>query len=310
MRRGLKSSLVRLAPLIARRRAASHLGAALINPALSRILKSTFPRLYGANWINQLAPLTENAIRDIIETAVNFFRAGVNPKNWPQIKSAVAAQLPEYPSILISKVLSFISGIGPEIPGDYAYLTTGSYSLSDQIKQSLGLIKSATQSAAYEAQDKVKRGGAAVVQSAISAQNSLPWYMRPRTLLILGGLGVGMFYIAQAQGILGAIIPRRSYRSNPVKRTAKERLKAEKLYKEFHARKPRARRSIPAIDTGELVRLGTALELGYESDKWTGKKEDYLHEFGKGVNLYATADGKTLILNGGSMCVKDTGINN
>lgn len=310
MRRGLKSSLVRLAPLIARRRAASHLGASLINPALSRILNQTFPRLYGSNWIQQLAPLTENSIRDIIETAVNFYRAGVSPKNWAQIKNAVAAKLPEYPSLSISRVLSFVSGIGPEIPGDYSYLTKGSYSLSDQIKQSLGLVKAATKSAAYEAQDKLKRGGAAVVSSAIDAQNMLPWYMQPRTLLILGGLGIGMFYIAQAQGILGAVIPRRSYRQNPVKKTAKERAAAEKLYSEFHARKPRKRRSIPKIDTKELVRLGTALELGYESDKWTGKKESYLHEFGENVNLYATADGKTLILNGGSMCVKDTGINN
>ena len=86
--------------------------------------------------------------------------------------------------------------------------------------------------------------------------------------------------------------------------------RTEKLYKAFHQLPVKRRKSITLPDTAGLVELGEALEIGYRSAKYDGKKKNYLHKFGKGVKLYSTADAKGLLVCGGKMEVQDVGIVN
>lgn len=109
--------------------------------------------------------------------------------------------------------------------------------------------------------------------------------------------------VAVGNQLIKASIPI-SYKANPVGDNSR------KKYKEFHARNPKRMTSIDMPDCSELVLLGNGLEIGYSSSKWTGKKENYLHKFGKGVKLYCTPDGKTLVIQGGRLDVKNVGIVN
>lgn len=77
----------------------------------------------------------------------------------------------------------------------------------------------------------------------------------------------------------------------------------------FHDKAPKKRYSIPKIDTKELVFLGRGLDIGYKSDKWTGQNQNYLHNFGKRIKLFATSDGKSLILKGPGLFINKNGIN-
>ncbi len=62
---------------------------------------------------------------------------------------------------------------------------------------------------------------------------------------------------------------------------------AAKMFERFMSRDPKAtyEAEIPAC---KLVKLGKAIHIVYRSDKWKHNKktEDYIHEFGKGVELY------------------------
>lgn len=62
---------------------------------------------------------------------------------------------------------------------------------------------------------------------------------------------------------------------------------AAKMFERFMSRDPNAtyEAEIPAC---KLVKLGKADHIVYRSDKWKHKKEteDYIHDFGKGVNIY------------------------
>jgi len=88
------------------------------------------------------------------------------------------------------------------------------------------------------------------------------------------------------------------------------REKAKEAYKVFTDFEPKKTKAIPYIDCEELAELGDALQIGYRSKKWTGRKENYLHDFSKGVKLMCTPDRKTLIITGGNMSVEDVGIVN
>jgi hypothetical protein len=129
--------------------------------------------------------------------------------------------------------------------------------------------------------------------------------LNPKLLLPLGLAGLAWFYIAP-------LMPRRPrYKKNPIsKREAQKKLQkdAEEKYLEFHAKPPRRRKKIMLPDLGEMVELGSALEIGYRSKKWTGKAENYLHKFGKKVSLLASADGKALVITGGDLNVESRGI--
>lgn len=165
----------------------------------------------------------------------------------------------------------------------------------------------------------VARSAKEVIQAADA---SLPWYMQPKTLLVVAAVG-GIAYLALTTGLarkaagaaLGAAnrkINGQSYNANPVKRSRKIKAMeaADRVYEIFHDKKPSAAYLLPPIDFDSCAELGSALEIGYESDKWDGKKKPYLHQFGPGVKLYATADKKALIIHGGNMSVESQGIIN
>ena len=142
--------------------------------------------------------------------------------------------------------------------------------------------------------------------AADTALNLGPWYMKPKIILPLLLVGLGFFYWDKVKGLLPKN-PAIKYLQNPIPKRAAQ---AAKLYETFTEHTATRRRPIPAIDTSELAELGTALELGYKSDKWTGKRQNYLHEFSKGVRMYATADGRALVLTGGKMKLTARGIEN
>jgi len=159
----------------------------------------------------------------------------------------------------------------------------------------------------------VARSASQVIQAAESA---LPWYFKPQTVLVVAGLGAVVYILVTtgaARKIAGRMISKdRQYQQNPVKQSkaAKAAAAADRMYEIFHDRKPSKAKRIKRIEADSLAELGNALEIGYSSDKWTGKSQDYLHEFGKGVKLYATPDRKALIITGGKMSVESVGIVN
>jgi len=165
----------------------------------------------------------------------------------------------------------------------------------------------------------VARSAKEVIQAADA---SLPWYMQPKTLLIVAAVG-GVAYLAlttglarkaagAAVGMANRKINGQEYNKNPITKSRKEKAieAANRAYEIFHDKKPAAAYLLPPIDFENVAELGSALEIGYESDKWGGKKKPYLHKFGRGVKLYATADRKALIIHGGKMTVESEGITN
>ena len=85
---------------------------------------------------------------------------------------------------------------------------------------------------------------------------------------------------------------------------------AAKMYETFTDLPAKRLTKIPKIDCSSLAKLGDGLEIMYRSKKWTGKNENYLHKFGRGVKMYSTPDGKTLVLAGGKMKLTSRGIEN
>lgn len=61
------------------------------------------------------------------------------------------------------------------------------------------------------------------------------------------------------------------------------------------------------ISTGKLVELGEADHIVYKSDKWTGKKTEYIHEFTKRPTVWANAN-KSVIAIVGAIRVRKEGI--
>jgi hypothetical protein len=285
--------------------------------ALTNLLSTSFPKIYGANWMLQLKPLTYQQIRKIVKGAMYYYGLGYSTKE-PQkffrnLQAGFAKSDPSIQKEAITKVLFFISGIDPsKYPGDIALLKTGKYDSQAQSTQNEIASTQAKEDLAYEIQDKIDRGVKAIADKAIDAgsfvQSALPWYLRPTTLLPVALLGAVAYFYIQKKGL--STIARTIYKSNPISPREVLRQKANESYKVFHDRKPKKTISIPHIETSELVELGKGLELGYKSKKWTGKSANYLHKFGPGVRLMMTPDRKTLILQGGQMRVEDVGIIN
>ena len=141
--------------------------------------------------------------------------------------------------------------------------------------------------------------------AAEKALNIGPWYMKPKLIIPLLLVGVGFYYWDKIK----VLLPKKKaiqYAQNPVSKAEQ----AAELFEKFTEFPATKRKKIPAIDCSELADLGQALELGYKSNKWTGKQQAYLHEFGKSVRMYATPDGKTLVLTGGKMKITPRGIEN
>ena len=270
-----------------------------------------------APWYKQglNAGLSEDDAKNIVKGFIYYYGLGYAVTDWKTVGNAVAQAMPQYNAIGVGQLANAISLLDSgRYPADYAFLTSGAApSLSKKIDQAEAAVSSGASYVAQEAADKVQRGGGAIVQAASDAgsaiSDALPWYLKPAVIVpAVIGL-VALVYISQAKGLLGSLgLGKKEYKTNPVRPWKRET--ARRLYKTWTGRNPKKTFSVPEIDTSELVKLGGALELAYRSDKWTGKKEDYQHDFGKGVNVYATADGKALVIFGGAMEVQDVGIVN
>jgi len=289
--------------------------------ALNTIFDSTFPKVFGPNWPLQLLPLTRAQVREIVKAAMYYYGLGYALTDWKRdaaaggFRNSIQKSLPKYKPLEITKVLSFISRINKEeFPGDYALLSRG-HAVKDASKQQQEQQAAERRAEiAYEIQDKIKRGTGAIASTAVEVGSlvnaALPWYFRPTTLLAVAAVG-GLGYLLLQKKAAGVVRKAISYRQNPVELDPGEKQQAaRRKYKEFHGRNPKKTISLPGIDTEHLTHLGYVKELGYSSDKWTGKKENYLHDFGRGVRLMCTPDGKTLVITGGKMRVEDVGIVN
>lgn len=287
--------------------------------ALNTLLNDSFDRVFQKNWPLLLAPLTRDQIKTIIRAAMYYYGLGYSVQDWKRDEKAggfrqrLQKSLPQFKPADITKVLAFLSRINQnEFPGDYALLTRGHASAEATEQQQQQQSAQRRQEIAYEIQDKIKRGTGAIASTAVESASlvnaALPWYMRPTTLLMVAAVGAVGYFALQKKG---ASIVRKaiSYKRNPVESDELED-GARRIYKRFNGFNPKKVIELDHINTEHVAHLGDVLELGYRSNKWTGKKANYLHEFGKGVKLYATADGKALIITGGKMRVEDVGIVN
>lgn len=269
--------------------------------------------IFGANVLANIG-LSEKDALTAIGKAAYYYRTGAFTRSRaaaPSLRDAIARDMKittQAGKSSILKLLFFMEDIGPDRPVLNTYLSTKPVTTStrmEAVKAGAGKIAS---NIAEGARDTVKESFQVVTKAAGEglkvADENLPWYMKPRTLLIGGAVAALVVY---GLPLLKAL-PRPSYRSNPIPKAETKRAKAAAKYKEFHKREPRRRIALPAIDTSELVQLGKPLEIGYRSDKWTGKAENYLHQFGKGTRLLSTPDGKALVIVGGKLAVEERGI--
>jgi len=283
--------------------------------ALNAILNDSLPRIYtgssgyGVEWIKQVAPLTKDQVKRIIRAAMYYFSLGYpnSREGYLQFKRPLQKSLSDIDPMQVAKVVMLITGITKDnYPADYALLKTGQVNKDLQAQQSNQQWEEKKADIAYEVKDKIDRGATAIFDAAGSAaktiNSALPWYLKPTTLIPVAAVGALAYFWLQKKGI--STLLGRGYSRNPItKREA-----AKKTYEVFHDRKPKKTIALPEIDTSELVQLGQALEIGYRSNKWTGKKTNYLHKFDKGVRVMCTADRKTLIIHGGQMEIQDVGI--
>jgi hypothetical protein len=86
--------------------------------------------------------------------------------------------------------------------------------------------------------------------------------------------------------------------------------KAKKMYKDFHAFDSTKRTPIELDLKGDLVYLGQAVDIAYNSDKWDKTAKTYRHDFSKNTTLLTNANGNILIIIGSKLKVKPQGIVN
>lgn len=277
---------------------------------ISQILLKTFPALYSPGsqaWLKNFAPLTLADIVEIIKGAMYYYGLGYSIKDF-SFRKNLQKSFPQFNPVKVTQVLQYLSGIPVDkYPLDVAFLKTGKIDEAAAKMQAENLNREAVENLKFEASDKAQRGAAAIVEATQKTgaylENTLPWYLKPKIIIPMGLGAVALMYLAQAKGIFDTF----TWKKNPVE---SKRQKARQAYKVFNDFEPKKTRAIPHIDCDELAELGDALQIGYRSKKWTGRKENYLHEFGKGVKLMCTPDRKTLIITGGNMSVEDVGIVN
>lgn len=163
--------------------------------------------------------------------------------------------------------------------------------------------------------EKVGIVARSAAQVITAAEQAIPWYMKPQTILVVAGIGAVVYILVTtgaARKIAGRIGSRNDYQKNPIRLSKADRAAAaaDRVYQIFHDAKPTKSKRIKNLNLDAFAELGNALEIGYQSDKWTGEKQNYMHEFGKGVKLFSSADGKALIVTGGKMSVESVGIVN
>ena len=88
------------------------------------------------------------------------------------------------------------------------------------------------------------------------------------------------------------------------------KIRGRKLYKTFHKfdAKKVSNIFIDFDPNDYFVQLGTVQEIVYRSDKWDGKKTDYIHSFKKKPKLITNSKGNLLLLVDGSFSITDRGI--
>jgi hypothetical protein len=279
-----------------------------VDAAYRNILNVVLPALYGADVLKQLSPLSFNDCLVILKNVSYYYKRGYAFTDWRTIFPSVKKAFPGFDPVRVGALLAYIAGI-PETkyPAYVHLLKTGEWN-KDKVAEQVSTKKlDAISDFSYELTDKVKRGASAIATTGTevieSASENLPFYLKPK-IMVPALLVIGILIALGYSGIGKRVFSRREeYQKNPID-------KAVKKYKEFHAFSPKKIRKIPKIDTSHLVKLGKALDISYQSHKWTGKKENYIHEFGKGVELMATPDGKHLLLSGGKLGVTERGIIN
>ena len=199
-----------------------------------------------------------------------------------------AIQKPEYP-VLATYLSPEKVGISTIAAGAGAAVSQTAAKAADHLKQ--------------VAKETVQDTGKLISSAVDVVNDAAPWYLQPKILFPIGLAAVALFYGMPLLKAAKAARPR--YLANPIPAS---RVQARRKYQEFHAAAPKKTVSVSPIDTSELVELGKALEIGYKSKKWEGKNNNYLHKFGRGVRLCATADGKALVIVGGKLDTTERGI--
>jgi hypothetical protein len=257
---------------------------------------------YGANVAANVG-LTKDQIKKAVEVV-----AAIYQKNWQgfgrkdhQAVRDYAAGVLEWPETLkpaLGKLLFLLEDIGPKqtILNDWFAGKIGPMSF---INNWTANTASTAKEFAEAAKDTAKETIETIAKGAGSAlktlEENLPWFLKLKLIIPAGLLILGYLYLPKPK-------KRPDYKKNPISK------KAVQKFEEFHDRPPKKIKSMPEIDTKNLVDLGQALEIGYKSKKWTGKNENYLHEFKKNVRLYSTDNGKHLIISGKNLNVAAEGI--
>lgn len=293
-----------------------------VRPADAAQLGSTYEEdvldalreIYGANVV-QNTGLNEKDVLRVIGKAAYYYRTKAFSRARAaaqSLRDAIARDMgiaDAQGRANVLKVLFFLEGIGPDRPVLNTYLSPQEITTQtrvEAIKAGAGKIAANIAEGAKDtAREFVQTTGKLVTTAIDETSKALPWYLSPKLLIPVGLLAVVGIYGAP----LLKAIPRPKYKANPLPgKRVSLREQAAKKYEEFHEQKPTRRRSIPEIDTRELVQLGDALEIGYRSKKWTGKPENYLHKFGRKVKLHSTPDGNALVITGGELDVTNRGI--
>jgi len=88
--------------------------------------------------------------------------------------------------------------------------------------------------------------------------------------------------------------------------------RAVKLSKKFYGFKPRRLKTINIKWPKALTHLGACAQVDYVSDKIDGKVRRYFHEFGPGVEIFASpepdAGGRNVLIIRGKFKLTDKGI--
>jgi len=264
-----------------------------------------FDKIY-PNWLQSIGSSRETAL-EIVRAAVALYKAGMSRdrSNVKNVRDAIKAKLSKVDSLQITKTLLFLEGITKSnFPVLFDYMTPAGRTVESYKSAAAQSIQQTAQDIKTSAQDTIKEAAATIT-------DVLPWYAKPKVLALAAAAAAALWYITSAKNVFDMIRP--GYKKNPVPVNSIKELKraaARKMYKVFNDKEPKKTLSIPHVDADELAHLGSALEIGYKSKKWTGKPENYLHKFGKGVKLYATPDGKYLVIGGGKMDIQENGINN
>jgi len=284
------------------------------NRAFEALLSIAMPDTYGANWMQQISPITYAEALKIAKSLPYYYKRGYAFRDWKSFSPAIKKAFPKIPGIKISVYLNMLTGISSQrYPAYIELLKTGVWKYEAVSEQVIAMKTKELETAAEEITDKLRRGVGAIAESSKTivdaASDVLPWYLKPKVLLPIG-IGAAVLFLLGYSGA-GKMIFRPKekkldYLPNPISKSDA----AIEKFKEFHDRAPKRTKRIPRIDTEHLTQLGDALEIGYRSKKWTGKNENYLHRFGKGVSLMCTPDGKNLIISGGKLGVSDRGIIN